>query len=242
MFNSTIKAIVPQPHACFQDQFFKFMCGRYTLTKPCKTIESHFGPIHLSFKFPPYYNIAPSMVTPVVINQSGNRALTAMKWGLIPTWAKDEKMMFINARSETAYEKPSFKNSLKGQRCLIPADGFLEWQGMGKEKQPYYIQLRAQALFAFAGLWSTWKNQEGININTFTIMTTSANEMLSPIHARMPVILPPEQYNTWLAPDSSLDAVRNLLTPYPSDEFNYHLVSKEVNSPKNNRPEILQSL
>ncbi len=205
------------------------MCGRYTLTQSSKTIESHFGPIHLSFKFPPYYNIAPSMATPIVIHKAEKRELIAMKWGLIPAWAKDEKMQFINARSETAHEKPSFKNSLKSQRCLIPADGFLEWQGMGKEKQPYYIQLKAQALFAFAGLWSTWSNHEGQSLNTFTILTTEANKILAPIHARMPVILPPEHYNTWLAPDSSLDAVRELMAPYPSDQFDFHPVSKEVN-------------
>jgi putative SOS response-associated peptidase YedK len=214
------------------------MCGRYTLTKPLQTIESHFGPIHISFKYCPSYNIAPSMMSPIVISKSGQRELTGMKWGLVPTWAKDEKMKLINARSETAHEKPSFKNSLRNQRCLIPADGFLEWQG--KEKQPHYIQLKEQALFAFAGLWSTWKNLDGENLNTYTILTTTANEKLSPIHARMPVILPSEQYNAWLTPDSSLDAVRTLLTQYP--EFDYHPVSKEVNSPKNNYPEILQRL
>jgi len=164
----------------------------------------------------------------------------SMNWGLIPAWAKDDKMKFINARSESVHEKPSFKNSLKNQRCLIPADGFLEWQGMGKEKQPYYIQLKDQALFAFAGLWSAWKSPDGQSLNTYTILTTSANEKLSSLHARMPVIVPPGQYNKWLAPDSSLTAVRELLTPFPSEEFDYYPVSKEVNSPKNNRPEILQ--
>jgi len=163
-----------------------------------------------------------------------------MKWGLVPTWAKDEKLKLINTRSETAHEKPSFKNSFKNQRCLIPADGFLEWQG--KEKQPHYIQLREQVLFAFAGLWSTWRNDKGENLNTYTILTTEANEKLTPIHARMPVILRSEQYDTWLAHDSSLDTVRSLLTPFPSEEFDFHPVSKEVNSPKNNHPEILQSL
>jgi len=216
------------------------MCGRYTLTKPATTIASHFGPIHLNFKFPPYYNIAPSMACPVVIDPAGGKQLMSMNWGLIPAWAKDDKMKFINARSESAHEKPSFKNSLKNQRCLIPADGFLEWQGMGKEKQPYYIQLKDQALFAFAGLWSAWKSPDGQSLNTYTILTTSANEKLSSLHARMPVIVPPGQYNKWLAPDSSLTAVRELLTPFPSEEFDYYPVSKEVNSPKNNRPEILQ--
>jgi putative SOS response-associated peptidase YedK len=214
------------------------MCGRYTQTKPLKTIQSHFGPINTKFEFFPSYNIAPSQMSPIVINQAEQRELTGMKWGLIPSWAKDEKMKLINARSETAHEKPSFKSSLKNQRCLIPADGFIEWQG--KEKQPHYIQLKERALFAFAGLWSNWKTPEGKTLSTYTILTTEANDKLTPIHARMPVILPPEQYNAWLAPDSSLDDVRSLLTPYPSEEFNFHPVSKEVNSPKNNSPEILQ--
>jgi putative SOS response-associated peptidase YedK len=216
------------------------MCGRYTLTKSIKTIQSHFGPMSTKLEYFPSYNIAPSQVSPIVINQNEERVLTGMKWGLVPSWAKDEKMKLINARSETAHEKPSFKNSLKKQRCLIPADGFLEWQG--KEKQPQYIHLKDQPLFAFAGLWSHWKNPEGQSLRTYTILTTSANEKLTPVHARMPVILPQEQYSTWLAPDSNIDTVRSLLTPYPSDEFEFHPVSKEVNSPKNNHPEMLQSL
>lgn len=216
------------------------MCGRYTLAKPLKLIESHFGPLHINLDYRPSYNIAPSQLSPVVVNRSGQRELTAMKWGLVPPWAKDEKMKLINARSETAHEKPSFKNSLRSQRCLIPADGFIEWRGT--EKQPCYIYLKDQALFAFAGLWSTWNNPEGVSLNTYSILTTGANEKLAPIHARMPVILPPDQYECWLAPDSSLDAVRRLLTPFPSEEFGHHPVSKEVNSPKNNRVEILQNL
>jgi putative SOS response-associated peptidase YedK len=216
------------------------MCGRYTLAKPIKTIQSHFGPMNIKFEYFPSYNIAPSQISPIVINHTGQRELTTMKWGLMPSWANDEKINFINARSETAHEKPSFKSSLKNQRCLVPADGFLEWAG--KEKLPHYIQLRKQALFAFAGLWSKWNNPEGTSLHTYTILTTEANEKLTPIHARMPVILPLDQYNIWLDPDSNLEAVRPLLTSYPSEEFDFHPVSKEVNSPKNNHPKILQRL
>ena len=217
-----------------------YMCGRYTLAKPLKVIESHFGPLHINLEYRPSYNIAPSQLSPVIISNSEERELTAMRWGLVPSWAKDEKMKFINARSETAHEKPSFKNSLRNKRCLIPADGFLEWQGA--QKQPCYIYLRDQTLFGFAGLWSTWKNLEGLSLNTYSILTTVANEKLTPIHARMPIILPSEQYGTWLAQDSSLNALRKLLTPYPPEEVFFHPVSKEVNSPKNNRSELLQSL
>ena len=216
------------------------MCGRYTLAKPLKGIMSHFGPLHINSEYRPSYNISPSQLSPVVINNSEERELTAMKWGLVPSWTKDEKIKLINARSETAHEKPSFKNSLRSKRCLIPADGFIEWRGT--EKQPCYIYLKDQELFGFAGLWSTWNSPEGVSLNTYSILTTEANKKLSPIHARMPVILPPKQYKAWLAPDSSLDTLRGLLTAYPSEEFGFHPVSKEVNSPKNNLPEILQNL
>lgn len=216
------------------------MCGRYTLAKPIKVIESHFGPLRINLDYRPSYNIAPSQSSSVVINNSGEREMTAMKWGLVPSWAKDEKMKFINARSETAHEKPSFKNSLRNKRCLIPADGFIEWSGA--EKQPCYIYLKEQTLFGFAGLWSTWNNTKGLSLNTYSILTTEANEKLNPIHARMPIILHPEHYETWLAQDSSLDVLRGLLTAYPSDEIGFHPVSKEVNSPRNNHSEILQSI
>ena len=149
-------------------------------------------------------------------------------------------MKFINAGSETVHEKPSFKNSLRNKRCLIPADGFIEWQGT--EKQPCYIYLKDKAIFGFAGLWSTWNSLEGVSLNTYSILTTAANEKLTPIHARMPIILPSEQYETWLAPDSGLDVLRGLLKTYPSEQFGFHPVSKKVNSPKNNLPKILQSL
>ena len=221
-----------------------FMCGRYTLAKPLKTIESHFAPVYINLEYRPSYNIAPSQVSPVAITCSGQRELTAMKWGLIPPWAKDEKIAWklINARSETAHEKPSFKNSLKNQRCLIPADGFLEWKG--KEKQPYYIQLKNQPLFAFAGLWSTWSNPEGKSLNTYTILTTEANEKLTPIHERMPVILTLAQYSTWLASDSNPNALRALLTPFPAGEVDFYPVSKEVNqvSDSTNSKELLRPI
>ena len=216
------------------------MCGRYTLAKPLKSIESHFGPLHINLKYRPSYNISPGQLSPVVVNSSDQRELTAMKWGLVPSWAKDEKMKYINARSETAHEKPAFKNSLRNKRCLIPADGFIEWQGT--EKQPCYIYLKDQALFGFAGLWSTSNCLKGVSLNTYSILTTAANEKLTHIHARMPIILPSEHYETWLAPDSGLNVLQALLTAYSSEELDFHLVSKKVNSPKNNLPEILQSL
>ncbi len=214
------------------------MCGRYTLSQPLKNIQSHFGPLVIGLEYRPSYNIAPSQFSPIIIDRSGHKGLATMKWGLVPAWAKDEKMKLINARSETAHEKPSFKNSLKNKRCLIPADGFIEWKG--KDKQPYYIFLKAQALFAFAGLWSTWKSPEGQNLSTYTILTTEANERLASIHARMPVILPSDKYDTWLTLDTKLEPLRTLLTPFPSKDFDFYPVSKEVNAPRNNFAEMLE--
>ena len=232
-----------QSHSIFiKEQNLVTMCGRYTLAKPLKDIESHFGPLHINLDYRPSYNIAPSQLSPVVINSSGQKHLTTMKWGLVPSWAKDEKMKLINARSETAHEKPSFKYSLRKQRCLIPADGFIEWQGT--EKQPCYIYLKGQSLFAFAGLWSTWNYPEGKSLHTYTILTTEANKKLSSIHPRMPIILPAEQYKAWLTSNSSIDSVRNLLTSFPSEEFDFHPISKEINraSQSNNSIELLRPI
>ncbi|MBT7522247.1 MAG: SOS response-associated peptidase [Nitrospina sp.] len=218
------------------------MCGRYTLAKPLKALDSHFGPIHINLAYRPCHNIAPSQLSPVVINSSGNRELTTMKWGFVPSWAKNDKMKFINARSETASEKPSFKGSLIQQRCLIPADGFLEWQG--PEKQPYYIYLKDRSLFAFAGLWSTWNYPEDKALQTYTILTTEANKKISPIHSRMPIILPKEQYQPWLTSDSSLNDVMKIITSFTSEELDFHPVSKEINrvSKNTNSKELLNQI
>ena len=153
------------------------MCGRYTLTKPIKTIVSHFKPIRISLKYLPSFNIAPSQFSAVITNSFNQLNLTEKKWGMVPSWSKDSKMgnKLINARSETLHEKPSFCESFKNQRCLIPTDGFIEWKG----KKPYYIRMKNQTLFAFAGLWSTW-DAGNDSLNTYTIVTTAAN--LSLIH------------------------------------------------------------
>ena len=218
------------------------MCGRYTLAKPLKALDSHFRPKHISLSYHPSHNIAPGQLSPVVINSSGVRELNTMKWGFVPSWAKNDKMKFINARAETAYEKPSFKDSLIEQRCLIPADGFIEWQG--SEKQPYYIYLKTRALFAFAGLWSVWKYPEGKVLQTYTILTKEANKKLIPIHARMPIILPIEQYKPWLSSNSSLNDIMGILTTPSSEELDFHPVSKAINrvSESTNSKEFLKPI
>jgi putative SOS response-associated peptidase YedK len=210
------------------------MCGRYTLTKSIKIIESHFKPVRMSLKYFPSFNIAPSQISAVVTESSDRLQLTEMQWGLIPSWSKDAQMgsKLINARSETLHEKPSFKESFKNKRCLIPADGFIEWKG----KHPYYIRPKTQGLLAFAGIWSTWDSGD-YPLNTYTIITTEANKTLSPLHSRMPFILHPDNYERWLTAESN--TLSSLFTPYPDKDLEYFEISTAVNSPKNNDPEIL---
>ncbi len=165
-----------------------------------------------------------------------------MRWGLIPLWAKDMSIgsRMINARAETIAEKPSFRNALRRRRCLVLADGFYEWQRVGKSKKPMRIVMRSGEPFAFAGLWETWRDPEGTVIPSCTIITTTPNELLKPIHNRMPVILPRDIEDFWL--DESVDdpaALTSVLTPYPDDEMEVYEVSSLVNSVANKGPEVI---
>ena len=212
------------------------MCGRYTLTKPIKDIASHFKPGRISLKHFPSFNIAPSQLSAIVTHSSNKLNLVGMKWGLIPPWSKDGNMgnKLINARSETLNEKPSFRESFNKRRCLIPADGFIEW----KEKKPHFIRMRNQALFAFAGLWSTWDSGDE-PLNTFTIITTEANKTLSPLHSRMPVILHPDSYETWLTADAK--SLPSLFSGHLEKKLEYHEISTAINSPKNTQASLLNT-
>ncbi len=169
--------------------------------------------------------------------------MSFFKWGLIPFWAKDKSIgnKLINARAETIAEKPSFKNSLKQKRCLVLSDGFYEWRKLGKEKVPYRITLSDDSPFAMAGIWDVWKNSEGETIKSFSIITTEANELMQDIHHRMPVILNPEDERKWISKIAVNDALK-LLNPYPSELMKYFEVSKLVNSPNNDSPEIMISV
>lgn len=173
------------------------MCGRYLFTKP--NIE-RFGPVQLEFEFEPRYNIAPSQQVPVVIRQNGDNRLHMLRWGLIPYWAKDMSIgnKLINARAETLEEKPSFRKSLEQKRCLVLADGFYEWKSEGRVKRPYRFTLQDGGTFAFAGLWDSWLSPTGQRINSCTIITTTPNKLMEPIHNRMPVILPQNMESVWL--------------------------------------------
>ncbi|PIQ97954.1 MAG: hypothetical protein COV67_01415 [Nitrospinae bacterium CG11_big_fil_rev_8_21_14_0_20_56_8] len=219
------------------------MCGRYSLAKPGRAIEQHFPPLKMGASHPARYNIAPTQPAPVIVHREGERIFQIMRWGLVPSWAQDKKMAsrLINARAETLSEKPSFKNSFKTRRCLVPADGFFEWKTDGKSKRPHYIFLKSKDLFAMAGIWSQWDREE-TPLLTYSIITTPANSRLAPLHPRMPVILAPENYGAWLDPATEAIHLQSLLAPYPSDFMDHYEISGLVNSPAHDAPEILAPL
>lgn len=222
------------------------MCGRFTLTVSPDELQAAFPNFTIPGDLPPSYNIAPSQPIPVVMND-GQERLDFVRWGLVPFWTKPDKVgkfALINARSETAAEKASFKTPFRRRRCLILADGFFEWSksNSGKSKTPYYISLKNQSPFAFAGLWDIWNSAEGDQLKTACILTTSPNELVKPIHDRMPVILPMDQYQTWLSPDEvKPEMLQPLMLPYPAEEMQAYPVSPYVNSPKNNSPQCIQA-
>jgi putative SOS response-associated peptidase YedK len=217
------------------------MCGRYTLTQPAPSIRSHFGQLEFDFDHQERYNIAPTQECPVIVVRKNNRQLLGMRWGLVPPWAKDEESAsrMINARSETIQEKPSFRQSFKTQRCLVPADGFIEWKKNQSKKQPHYFTRRDKELFAFAGIWSEWE-KTGSPLQTFSIVTTDCNALVRPIHHRMPVLLSPDDYEVWLSADSDVKTLQSLLTPYPANLMETIAISQKINSPKNDSAECLR--
>ena len=224
------------------------MCGRYSLTSPPEAVRQLFG-YEERPNFPPRYNIAPTQ--PILIVRSERAAADGWKrhaalarWGLIPGWAKDPGRMplLINARAEGIAAKPSFRGAMRYRRCLIPTDGFYEWKALPRgPKQPYFIKPKAGGPLAFAGLWETWMDSQGGETDTAAIVTTDANAVLRPIHARMPVILPPEAWEAWLdsegVPASRAEA---LLKPAPEDLLEVHPVSTAVNKVSNDSPELQQ--
>ncbi|NIQ03007.1 MAG: hypothetical protein GWM98_23640, partial [Nitrospinaceae bacterium] len=211
-----------------------------TLTPPLKTVEKHFSPITLRVDHTPRYNIAPTQEVPVVTAVNGPRELVVMKWGLVPPWSRDEKSgpRLINARAETLEQKPSFRGSFKNKRCLIPADGFMEWK-KNRNKIPFYITLKSGEPFAFAGLWAEWKGTDR-TLQTFTIITTPANALLQPLHDRMPLILAPRDYEAWLDPSTAPKDLRPLLVPFSADALRVVEISPKINSPHNDSPECLK--
>ncbi len=218
------------------------MCGRYTLATPVGALAEMFGVMGPLPEVAPSYNIAPTQEVAAVLADDGARRLEMLRWGLIPSWADDPGIgsRMINARSETVPEKPSFRRAFKERRCLIPADGFYEWQKTNNGKQPFYVRMKDQNPFTFAGLWESWRD-DGSEVRSCTILTTEANELVGEIHPRMPVILAPEDYDLWLDPDvREADPLLPLLAPYPADSMEAYPVSSFVNSPSNDEPSCIR--
>ncbi|MEO1093317.1 MAG: SOS response-associated peptidase [Cyanobacteria bacterium J06638_28] len=218
------------------------MCGRYYFKGLVEELPSD-----LSFAIATdvlsdkaRYNIAPSQTVPVIRTTAKEAELVPLKWGLVPHWAKDRKAIKsqINARSETAHEKPFFRDAFRLNRCLIPASGFFEWRRDRDQKQPYCIGLTNDETFCFAGLWA--RNTKGETLETFTILTCAPNSLMQPIHNRMPVILQQNDYGTWLS--GSAEAAGELLEPYPASRMKAYAISDKVNNPRNDDPSILQAI
>lgn len=210
------------------------MCGRYTLTTPEGDLVEVFGVPALAFDWEPRYNIAPTQVVPVVAEDDEGRRMGLLRWGLVPYWADDPSIgnRMINARSETVAEKPAFREAFRRRRCLVPADGFYEWEKReGAGKVPHWIHRADRRPFAFAGLWERWRAPEGDPLHTFTILTTEASPSLRRIHPRMPVILPEAGWSTWLDREADGETLLELLRPFPDGELSEHPVSTRVNTP-----------
>jgi putative SOS response-associated peptidase YedK len=214
------------------------MCGRYRLSRRKQIIEEHFDTAPWDDDWKPRYNIALTQPVPVVRQHPNEpiRQIATMRWGLIPSWAKDTSgaARMINARSETASTKPAFRDPLKFRRCLIPADGFYEWKRTGTSKQPYCFEVDDGELFAFAGLWDGWKDASGNWAKSCSILTTTPNTVTSAVHDRMPVILRKDDYDVWLDPGmQNVAAISELLKPYDARLMRCYPVSTRINHAAN---------
>lgn len=223
------------------------MCGRFTLIASPEEIAEAFDVTDVPQTLAPRYNIAPTQpVAAVRVNPgTGRKELAHFHWGLIPFWSKDPSIggRLINARSETAAEKPAFRAAFKYRRCIIPASGFYEWQKQNGSKQPLYIYHADKELLGLAGLWEHWQSPDGSEIESCTILTTGPNELMKPIHNRMPVILEPVDYETWLYEEEPhLDQLNHLLRPAPEDMLVARPVSNYVNRPQNEGPDCIAPL
>lgn len=213
------------------------MCGRYTDTKRDKQFLVRMGIKQGEIDFVPRYNLCPTQEATIILQGENGPELKRARWGLLPSWAKDEKIgnSLINARCETVATKPAFRHAFRKGRCLVLADGFYEWQKIPGGKQPIYIRLKGAKQFGFAGLYERWKNGDE-EVLSFTIITVQPNELVAPVHDRMPLILPESVASKWLDPQTSVDELQTLLKPYVADEMESYPVSPLVNNPQNEKP------
>jgi len=222
------------------------MCGRFVYYGQPGALLEEFDVAGDAPSFGPDYNVAPGSLTPVIVRQGSNQVALS-KWGLVPSWSESPRSGYkmINARAEGIEAKPAFRKPIRSGRCLVLANGFYEWQraapGAGSAKLPYFIHLRDRQLFAFAGICDVWRDAEGHEMRSHAIITTGPNELMAPIHNRMPVILPREEQNTWLDPSTGLDRVLAMLRPYPAAEMAAYPVSN-VNSSAAHGPELIAPL
>lgn len=220
------------------------MCGRFTQKTPRKSLAREFQVAEVP-EMEPRYNIAPAQKIIGISQKSGEREARAFKWGLVPSWAKDTSMgaRLINARSETVGEKPAFREAFKRRRCIIPADGFYEWQRSAGRKQPYYFSMPEGRPFRFAGLRESWKGHQGEVLESCTILTTEANESVRVAHDRMPVILHASDYDLWLDEDlRKVEDIKELLRPYPASEMISYPVGLLVNNVRSEGSELIEPL
>jgi putative SOS response-associated peptidase YedK len=221
------------------------MCGRYTITFSVDSAREDLGIVQMPEDYRPRYNVAPAQPA-AVVSSAKERSAQWMRWGLVPFWAKDAGIgnRLINARCETIAEKPAFKRPFLKQRCLVLSDGFFEWKrdaGPNGRSQPYYFHLANNKPFAYAGLWDTWRSPEGEEIRTFTIITCAANELVKPVHERMPVMLSGDALWAWLSAERPAD-LQALLKPYPAQLMASYPVSAMVNRPEIDAPELIHPL
>ena len=222
------------------------MCGRYAIYGPISRANRH----ELEFlgeeiAFHPTYNAAPTRDLPVFrVSPERGRELVLLRWGLVPSWAKDPTMgaRMINARSETVAEKPAFRAAFRRRRCLVPMSGFYEWQKTGGRKVPHFVRLRDTEIFAAAGLYECWPGRDGAApIESYTILTTDANELMRAVHERMPVIVRERDYETWLDPgNEKTEMLAELLAPFPAKEMHAYAISPRVNNARNDGPELIE--
>ena len=218
------------------------MCGRFILTSHRRVLVAQFELQHEP-ELTPRYNISPTQQVSAIRMDTGGRRLEMLKWGLVPFWAKDASIgpRLINARCETLGQKPAYRAAFKSRRCLIPTNGFYEWMKEKEKKQPYLIRLADESLFAFAGLWEHWKGPDGSTIESCTVITTEANDLLRPIHDRMPVIISRKDYDSWLNPEMLCqETFQSLILPYPSHEMVFFPVNPKVNRATYDNPDCIE--